>query len=105
MSAVCTGVVASVCTNGGVYTGDTTLALYDAMGVQVAFNDDSLSCGIDSIGSSLSYIVQSNAACGTYVVREYCYVGTACSGTTAVEIMQITVSPTYVPTSKLLYFP
>ena len=98
-------VVASVCTNGGVYTGDTALALYDAMGKQVAFNDDSLSCGMDAIGSSLAYTPQSTAVCGIYMLRQYCYIGAACSGTTAVEVMQISLSPTFVPSSKYCYFP
>ena len=96
-------VVASVCTNGGVYTGDTTLALYDANGNQVAFNDDSLSCGMDAIASTLSYTPQSTAVCGVYMLRQYCYVGTECSGTTAVEIMRVSMPPTSLPTSKLVY--
>ena len=93
-------VVASVCTNGGVYTGDTVLSLYDSVGVEVAYNDDSGVCGVGAKGSQLSYTVGVGVGCSVYVLREYCYEGLACTGTAAVEVTQLSTSPSSSPSSE-----
>ena len=94
-------VVAGVCANGGSYIGDTVMSLYDSMGLKVAENDDSSSCGSNSLGSEITFTPASAAACDVYVLREYCYAGTTCSGTSAVEVIRLSTAPTCSPTCKL----
>ncbi len=61
-----------MCINGGYYTGDPYLRLYDQSGTQIAVNDDY--CGL---GSQMTATITS---CGTYTVREGCYTSGSCTG-------------------------
>lgn len=78
-------VTAGVCSNGGIYTGDTVISLYH-LSNQVAFNDDSTSCGVKALGSQLSYTPPKMAPCSTYILHQYCYAQFACTGTSAIEV-------------------
>ena len=93
-------VTAGVCVNGGNYSGDTVLSLHNSTGNIVAYNDDSDSCGINAVGSELFYIPPIGSSCESYQLRQYCYEGKQCSGTSVVYISQLSASPTYAPTSK-----
>ena len=90
-------VAAGVCLNGGSYTGDTVISLYNSSGYLMALNDDSDLCGPKAVGSELSYTPASGTACDSYELRQYCYDLTSCSGITTVVISPVTSS---VPTSK-----
>ena len=94
-------VTAGVCLNGGVFIGDTVLSLYDPMGQQVAVNDDSSLCGLNAVGSQLSYTPDASASCGNYTLHEYCYAESACSGTVVVVVMELSVPPSPRPTSEI----
>lgn len=94
-------VVAGVCATGGVYNGDTVLALYDSDGNQVAFNDDAISQPSCDVGSQISYTPIVTSSCGLYVLREYCYTGSECSGTVSVVITSLSAIPTYSPTGTI----
>ncbi|WP_157758734.1 hypothetical protein [Cystobacter fuscus] len=63
------------------FTGDTYLRLYGSS-VQVAANDDSEACGLDSMGSRIVYTAP---AAGIYTLRAGCFDVGACSGTIALS--------------------
>ena len=63
-------------------TGDTMLYLYDANGIQIAYDDDG--CGTCS---SITYTIPSYVSLQTYTVKMSCYSTTgSCSGTIQIEI-------------------
>ncbi len=64
------------------FTGDTYLRLYNPSWAQVASNDDSDSCGPDSLGSKLVYTAP---AAGLYTLRAGCFNVGTCSGTVALS--------------------
>lgn len=87
-------VFAGVCSNGGVYTGDTVMSLYDYLHEEIAYSDDSLSCGGNGLGSEINYTTPSTTSCSTYVLRQYCYENTKCSETSSVKIFKSSIAPT-----------
>ena len=91
---------AGVCVNGGNYSGDTVISLYNSTDNIVAFNDDSDLCGTNALGSELFYVPVIGSRCDRYELRQYCYDGNQCSGTSAIDISQLSTSPTYSPTGK-----
>ena len=62
----------SVCDS---YGGDTYLVLVDALGNELASNDDS--CGV---GSAFTVQIPPSYGCGTFYIREGCWDTDACSG-------------------------
>ena len=80
----------SVCSS---YSGDTYLRLVDAVGNQVAYNDNYCASG-----SAFTVTIPASYACQTFYVREGCFLSSSCSGTATYTVLSIpTTTPTRLP--------
>ena len=80
---------------------DTVFSLVNASGTVVASNDDSTSSTCRP-GSEISYTVPAGEGCQQYVLRQTCYAGGVCSGTSGV-IVRVSNFPTNGMSLDLCY--